>query len=210
MSFTLSSDICDKAVPKTRWSRDKRKGLPRFAFSQDPRTTAKIDSTRSLDKRPFKITFSTLPFPIPIMDGWNVFIERKMFTFRSIRKELKWFEIVDKKKRKLRMEKKKNAGINQLNYKLVYTSWAKRPPVEDRTGGARWVGGPWEEGVGGRLSRKFNLSRPPPVRSTCRFSVYSSPLLRRDSSPSQKLFTVLLEGRLIADRLPTFDSMKME
>lgn len=45
-----------------------------------------------------------------------------MFTFRSIRKELKWFEIVDKKKRKLCMEKKKNAGINQLNYKLVYTS----------------------------------------------------------------------------------------
>lgn len=95
----------------------------------------------------------------------------------------------------------------------MYRSWAKRPPVEDRTGGARWVGGPWEEGVGGRLSRKFNLSRPFPVRSTCRSSVYSpaSPsFLPRDPS-SSKLFTVLLvraEGKLIADRLPSFDSIE--
>lgn len=34
-------------------------------------------------------------------------------------------------------------GINQLNYKLLYRSWAKRPPVEDRT---RKVG--WRDEVG--------------------------------------------------------------
>lgn len=37
-----------------------------------------------------------------------------MFTFRSIRKELKWFEIVDKKKKEAAYGKKKKRGHKSI------------------------------------------------------------------------------------------------
>lgn len=173
---TLSPDICDK-VARTASKTDHRTTKGRVCrvlhFCHESQAlpqgrAMEIDSTRLLD----------FPLKVRILDRstreWikRWFISKFLFFTRSIRK--------GRVKNRSRHGSKGggggkprscvyNAGINQLNYKLVYRSWAKRPPVEDRTGGARWVGGPWEEGVGGRLSRKFNLS----VRSTCRSSVYS-------------------------------------
>lgn len=214
---TLSPDICDK-VARTASKTDHRTTKGRVCrvlhFCHESQAlpqgrAMEIDSTRLLD----------FPLKVRILDRstreWikRWFISKFLFFTRSIRK--------GRVKNRSRHGSKGggggkprscvyNAGINQLNYKLVYRSWAKRPPVEDRTGGARWVGGPWEEGVGGRLSRKFNLS-------PCDPRVDPPFIPRFPSLPSSwslllkviyALLPVRAEGKLIADRLPSFDSIE--
>lgn len=134
----------------------------------------------------------------------NVYREGKIFTSRSIRKE--GIRTVRDRTESC-VWKKKNAGINQLNYKLVYTSWAKRPPVEDR-----WskVGGREKRGLEGGYLVNSTSPDLPPCHPCVDPPFIPPPSFVVIPPLPTKLFTMLLalEGRIIADRLPTFDSMK--